>query len=461
MQSQAKLLMQAQIHDMPVPDEALLLSLSPADVTDEASELSASVLEFFYPRDYPLQIQPGCEVPCSHALNSSCQALSPDTIQERKSFSESIMGSNLTDYDSRDENEPSQDPVWRACNNDLEGPFQTVSGTPGPLSERHLSPLQSLNSGSSQSPDAPQGQMQPALQGDPGLSDTPKGKHLCTITHVACVKPGDSNSMEAFSNVEAGRAVQCEACLRQASPNRVMASSRNQELQDQENNPNTSVLDGSVQVSELGPGAAQVAPTDNFEAPNNTCTTDSHVNDCCCAAEDLFPETNFEDSEEDDGGCMEMFKSCMNDHSVYDTKRSRVLELSDCPASTLADDAENSAALMEIVTSGISGMSGSTADNEAQLSQLKNAGMPQSGSQAGLGERNKSCTSITTDSSDTSAAALGGKTLDTGTCRTCLSLSRSWILVRVLCNVYHSGVFFHILLLVEGHMKTYKRVMWE
>ena len=52
--------------------------------------------------------------------------------------------------------------------------------------------------------------------------------------------------------------------------------------------------------------------------------------------EDLFPETNFEDSE-DDGGSIAMFKSCMNDHSAYDTKRSRILELSS--GSTAAKEA--------------------------------------------------------------------------------------------------------------------------
>ena len=63
------------------------------------------------------------------------------------------------------------------------------------------------------------------------------------------------------------------------------------------------------------------------------CTPESPKRQPSGSTEELFPETNFEDSE-DDSGCMAMFKSYMNDHTAYDTKRSRILEIS---TSTMAE----------------------------------------------------------------------------------------------------------------------------
>lgn len=379
------------MNDIPEPDEDWLESLSCTDASDAIYDLSPAVLQYFYPGISPLQLQPLGELPCSNTTVDRHRSCSSDAVREHRSSNGSSTCSNLTDSASRDENAPGHLPLKGGGGRDVSNPFQTVSGRSAP-SVRQVSPLQSLQSTTTQAQDA--AQYQPDLQqeagdctaipakrlhgcvaGGPGTADIMQSVTTLHVDgHVPdSGAPGPAVYPESFScSPEAAVITSTELGVATGSGG-VADLSRADVLELIASDVIASCVEDAVAevvglvaaISDrAGPDAVERVGSgvvDRENKPGNVgCHPGSPTRQASCSAEDLFPEKNFEDSEEDDGGYMEQFKSCMNDHSVYDTKRSRVFEVSTSEADgqevpPVSDISTENAAPFDVVQQGSSG----------------------------------------------------------------------------------------------------------
>jgi hypothetical protein len=335
-----------QLDGIPEPDENWLEALSCPDATRAICDLSPAVLEYFYTGSTPSQPSSTRELTSHTSTVPNHQSLSPDSTHKHRSCSESSVDSNLTDLISRDENAP--DHHKTALQGQVQGvkhaPFQTVMGRFGNLS---ASPaiLQSVHKASATSSAkageslcnagetaAPQSHFQDQHgSGSIAFTDSSAVKNPCT----ACTKqPCSTPEQRAVHAQDEPLRSRGDAPI--TSVNIVLESTEKEDQGTTCNSSNKEDLDRVVAAEAAHMDAArQEAPQTMAKLHGGGSLTAGGTPGCSAAdsrqsgwlANELFPETNFEDSE-DDGGCVEMFKSCMNDHSAYDTKRSLILELS-------------------------------------------------------------------------------------------------------------------------------------